>query len=95
MLEEQKARIKQQGLEWEQFLTHIKKSQDDFMKDHRKGAEERIIARLGVQYIIKDAKVSASDEETEAKIKEIASKYPDDQKQKIADYYKNDKEAFK
>jgi len=95
MLEEQKARIKQQGLEWEQFLTHIKKSEDDFKKDHTKGAEERIIARLGVQYIIKDAKVSATDEETEAKIKEIASKYPEEQQKKIADYYKDDKEAFR
>jgi len=95
MLAEQKARIKQQGLEWEQFLSHIKKSEEDFRKDHIKSAEQRIIARLGVQHIIKDAKVSATDEEVDAKIAEIASKYPEDQTKKILDHYKNDKEAYR
>ncbi len=93
MLEEQKQRIAQQGIEWEQFLTHIKKTEDDFKKDHSKGAEDRIIARLGVQEIIKDAKVTVADKDVEAKIKEIAAPHPKDQQKKIKEHYKNKENA--
>ena len=93
MLEEQKQRIAQQGIEWEQFLTHIKKTEDDFKKDHTKGAEDRIIARLGVQTIIKDAKITISDKEVEEKVKEIASPHPKDQQAKIKEHYKNKEQA--
>ncbi len=94
MLEEQKARVKQQGLEWDQYLTHIKKSEEDFMKEHRKTAEDRILARLGVQHILKDAKIETSDEEVNAKIDEMAANYPEDQKKMALDHYKNDQKAF-
>ena len=95
MLEEQKMRVKQQGIEWDQFLKHINKKDEDFRKDHMKGAEERILARLGVQYIIKDAKISVSEEEVEAKIKEIASHYPEEQRKKVEEHYKKDSEAYR
>lgn len=95
MLQEQKERVKNQGLEWEQYLTHIKKTEDDFRKERRKDAEQRVIAKLGVQHIIKDANVHATDEEVNAKIEEIASRYPEDQRKKIIEHYKNDKEAFR
>jgi len=95
MLQEQKERVKNQGLEWEQYLSHIKKTEDDFKKDRRKDAEQRVIAKLGVQHIIKDANVHATDEEVNAKIEEIASRYPEDQRKKIIEHYKNDKEAFR
>jgi len=94
-LQEQKERVKNQGLEWEQYLTHIKKTEDDFRKERRKDAEQRVIAKLGVQHIIKDANVHATDEEVNAKIEEIASRYPEDQRKKIIEHYKNDKEAFR
>jgi len=94
MLHEQKHRVEDQGLEWEQFLKHVKKTEENFRKDNRKAAEERIMARLGVQHIIKDAKIEITDKEVEAKIDEIASKYPDDQKKKVKEYYK-DEQAFR
>ncbi len=94
MLEEQKARVKQQGLEWDQYLQHIKKTEEDFMKDHRKTAEDRILARLGVQHIIKEAKIESTDDEVNAKIDEMAANYPDDQKKQIAEHYKGDQKAF-
>ena len=95
MLEEQKARLKQQGVEWEQFLKHINKKDEDFKKDHAKGAEDRILARLGVQYIIKDANIVVSDEEVQAKIQEIAGNYPAEQKKKIEEHYKKDSDSYR
>lgn len=94
MMDEQKARAKQQGLEWEQYLTHLKKTEDDFKKDHRKTAEDRILARLGVQRILKEAEIEASDEETEVKIKELSEKYPKDQRDSVIEHYMKDKQAF-
>lgn len=89
MLEEQKGRLKEQGINWEQYLTHIKKTEDDFKKEHRKSAEERIIARLGVQYILKDAKIAVSDDELSARISEIIAQYPEKEQAKTKEYYKN------
>jgi trigger factor len=91
MLEEQKHRVKDQGLEWDQYLKHIKKTEEDFAKEHRKPAEERIIARLGVQHILKDADIKVSDEEVEAKITEMASHYPEEQKKVVFDHFKEEK----
>ena len=95
MLQEHKGRVKNQGLEWEQYLNHIKKTEDDFKKERRKDAKDRVVAKLGVQHIIKDADVHATDEEVNAKIEEIASHYPKEQKNKIIEHYKNDKEAYR
>lgn len=91
MLQEQKQRVQQQGLEWNQYLEHIKKTEDDFKKDHRKSAVDRITAKLGVQHIIKDAKISVDEKEARAKVDEIASKYPEDQRAKVLEYYTEEK----
>ena len=93
--EERMAAVKRQGLTWEQYLKHIKKTDDDFAKDYRKPAEERLLARLGVNQIIKEEKVEASDEEVEKSINEQAAAYPEDQQKSVLDYYKKGSEAYK
>ncbi len=40
-------------------MGHIKKTEEDFRKDHQKGARERILARLGVPHILKEADIKA------------------------------------
>jgi trigger factor len=85
---EQKERIKEQGLTWEQYLAHVKKTDEDFAKDHRKGAEERLIARLGVLHILKDSKIEVSDDEADKKIDEMISGYPKEYQEKAREYYK-------
>lgn len=93
MLQEQKHRLKQQGLEWEQFLTHIKKTEEDFRKEHAKSAEERIIARLGIQYIIKNSNLEVDNAALKKRVEEIAAQYPADQKDKVMEHYKEGSEA--
>lgn len=95
MKEERKQAIARQGLTWEQYLQHIKKTDDDFSKDHRKPAEERLLARLGVNQIIKEEKVEASDEEVEKKVRELAENYPEDQRDKVMEYYKKGSEGYR
>ena len=93
MLEEQKRRVQQQGLQWDQYLEHVKKTEDDFKKDHRKGAEDRVLARLGIQYIIKDAELKVAEDEVDKKIVEMIGKYPDEQKKMAKEHFEKDENA--
>ncbi len=58
MKEEQKKQASRQGLSWEQYLQHLKKTDEDFTRDHATPAQERLKARLGVQHIMRDAKIT-------------------------------------
>jgi len=92
--EERKKQVAQQGLTWEQYLTHVKKTDEAFEKDHHKPAEQRVLARLGVNQIIKDEKITADDSEVAAKIQEIAAGYPAESKDEVLEHYKKDSEAY-
>jgi trigger factor len=92
--EEQKKRVEQQGLSWEQYLNHIKKTDEDFEQDHRKAAEDRLLARLGVNKIIKEEKVQVTDEEVKKKIEELISQYPENARSQVQEHYKEGSEAF-
>ncbi|MBI5421721.1 trigger factor [Candidatus Peregrinibacteria bacterium] len=93
MLEDQKERVKQQGIQWEDFLKRIGKSDADFRKDHAKGAGERVLARLGVQFIIRDSKLEVTDEDLNKKIEELVARYPEEQRKMARDHYEKDAEA--
>lgn len=91
MLEEQKHHVSRQGLKWEDYLKHIKKTEDDFKTDHLKDARERVKARFAIQYVIKDAKIEASDEEVQKEINRIIETAKDEEhKKQITEYYKNE-----
>lgn len=93
MLNEHRQRLKQQGLDWELFLKHVKKTEEEFKNEHRQSAEERVKARLGIQTIIREEKIEISKEELGSKIEEMTAHYPESEKKKIVDYYEKDKEA--
>ncbi len=93
--EERKRAVTQQGLTWEQYLKHVKKTEEDFAKDYRKPAEERLKARLAVNEIIKAEKIEANEEDVEKHIQELAKSYPEEQKKAFFDYYKKDSEAYR
>lgn len=93
--EERKQAVTRQGMTWEQYLQHIKKSDEDFAQDHRKPAEERLIARLGVNQIIREEKVEAADADVDNRIHEMAASYPDEQRAKVIEYYKKGSEAYR
>jgi len=92
---DQQERVKQQGITWEQYLAHIKKTDEDFAKDHKKAAEERLLARLGVLHILKDAKIEISDDQVDARIKEMSEGYPKEYQTKFLEYYKKGSEGYR
>ncbi len=92
--EERKKQIAQQGLTWEQYLTHVKKTDEDFEKDHQKSAEQRVLARLGVNQIIKAEKIAAEDADVDVKVQEIASRYPEESRTQVLEHYKKGSEAY-
>ena len=92
---DQKERVKQQGITWEQYLAHIKKTEEDFAKDHRKAAEERLMARLGVLHILKDAKIEIADEQADARIKEMSAGYPKEYQAKFLEYYQKGSDGYR
>ena len=94
MKKEQMERVKQQGLTWEQYLEHIKKTDEDFAKDHLKPAEQRLLARFGVNHIIKDSKVSVDDKEVDAKLEEMSKKYPKEQQKAFKEHYKKGSQEY-
>ncbi|PIZ71744.1 trigger factor [Candidatus Peregrinibacteria bacterium CG_4_10_14_0_2_um_filter_43_11] len=88
MLDEKREQVSRQGLKWEQYLQHVKKTEEDFAKEHQKPAEERVKARLGIQYIIKDANITVAEEEVDKRVAEIIGRYPEEQKKHVIDHYK-------
>lgn len=95
MKNDQKERVKMQGITWEQYLQHINKTEEDFSKDHKEAAEQRLLARFGVNHIIKDAKITIDDKEVDAKLDEMAKRYPKEQQQAFRDHYKKDGNEYK
>lgn len=95
MLEDQKAKVAQQGISWEQYLQHVKKSEEDFLKDHKQAAEDRLLARFGVTHIIKDSKIEVDDKDVEAKVAEMISQYPAEHQEKAKEFYKKDSDHYR
>jgi trigger factor len=92
---DQQERVKQQGLTWEQYLAHIKKTDEDFAKEHKKAAEDRLLARLGVLFILKDAKIEISDDQIDARLKEMSEGYPKEYQAKFLEYYAKDSDGYR
>lgn len=93
MVQEQKGRLKQQGLDWETFLKHSKKTEEEVRKDYANSAEDRIKARLCMQAVLKKEKIEASDKEVKDRVDEIVSSYPKEQQESIKKHYEQDLEA--
>ena len=95
MMDEQKRRIQQQGLQWDQYLQHVNKTEEDFKKDHQKAAEDRLRARLGVHTILKESKIEVEDKEVDEKIKDMVARYPKEQQDQVKAHYGKDTEGYR
>ncbi len=71
MLHEMKEDMAQKGLQFESYLQHIKKSEDDLRKDLKKEAEKRIKIRFGINEIITKEKIEVEDKEIEQAMKRM------------------------
>ncbi|MBE7035232.1 MAG: trigger factor [Ruminococcaceae bacterium] len=95
MIRENNMRMAQQGISFEQYLSYMGSSVDQFKEMMRPNAEKQVKANLILEAIVKKEAFEITDEMVDDKIKEMAEMYhmeADKLKENITD---NDKENIK
>lgn len=72
MVEDMDARMQAQGLKLEQYLQYVGSNLEDYKKSRRKEAEFGVRSSLVFEEIVKQENITATKEEVDAKLKEIA-----------------------
>ena len=75
MLKDVETRLSYQGLKLDQYLQMIGKTREDMLKEYEPQAIESIKSRLMLEAVIKAEKIEATEDEIEAKMKEMAKNY--------------------
>ena len=78
MLKDFEQRLAYQGLNLEQYLKMIGKTEEETRKEYEPQAIEAIKSRLVLEAVIKAEKIEASEEEVKAKMEEMAKSYGKD-----------------
>ena len=79
-------RLSYQGLNLEQCLKMMGKSEADFRKDYKEQAEKNVKTRLVLEQIVKDEKIKEDEKYIKEKIEEMAKQY----NRKVEDLEKNE-----
>ena len=79
-------RLSYQGLNLEQYLKMMGKSEEDFRKDYKEQAEKNVKTRLVLEQIVKDEKIKEDEKYIKEKLEEMAKQY----NRKIEDLEKNE-----
>ena len=75
MLRDFEQRLSYQGLNLEQYLKMVGRTEEEMRKEYEPQAIEAIKSRLVLEAIIKAEKIEASEEEVNAKMEEMAKNY--------------------
>ena len=86
MIKEIEQRLMYQGLNLEQYLQMMNKSQSDMRKELEEQATRQVKVRLVLEAIIKKEKIEATEEEINQKLEEMANTYGN----KVEDLQKNE-----
>ena len=78
MLKDFEQRLSYQGLNLDQYLKMIGKTEEEMKKEYEPQAIEAIKSRLVLEAIIKAEKIEASEKEIKAKMEEMAKSYGKD-----------------
>ena len=79
-------RLNYQGLNLEQYLKMMGKSEEDFRKNYKEQAEKNVKTRLVLEQIVKDEKIKEDEKYIKEKLEEMAKQY----NRKIEDLEKNE-----
>ena len=79
-------RLSYQGLNLEQYLKMMGKTEADFRKDYKEQAEKNVKTRLVLEQIVKDEKIKEDEKYIKEKIEEMAKQY----NKKVEDLEKNE-----
>ncbi len=80
MMRELEYNVASQGGKFDDYLNHIKKTEEELKKDFKKKAEERIKTSLAIRKISENEEIKISDAEIEEEINKILKLYPNNQK---------------
>lgn len=75
MLEELKSNIGQMGMGWTDYLTHIKKTEDDLKKEWPNEAEKRVRIALCLREMARQEHIEPSEEEITARANQLLAQY--------------------
>jgi len=75
-LAQMKDDVKRMGTEWEDYLLHTKKSEDDLKKDLRENSEKKAVLQLIFNKIAEVEKIELNKEILENETKEVLKLYP-------------------
>ena len=75
MMQDIKVRLSYQGLNIEQYLKMINKTEEDMRNEFKEQAERAVKSRLVLEAVAKTEKIENSEEENAKKIKEMAKNY--------------------
>lgn len=91
ILDDYKQEVKKKGMEWDDFLQNIKKTEDQLKQEYLKEAEKRVRVRLVIARAIKMEEISVSDEEIEAEIeKRVSDEQSSEGKEKMRNKFQNE-----
>ena len=76
MTEELKKNISEMGLSFDQYLSHLKKKEEDLKKDFLEGAEKRVKIFLSIYEIAKQENIEISDQEIKNELNNILAANP-------------------
>ena len=84
ILHEMKHDMSHHGLKFEDYLAHMKKTEEEIRKELRKEAEKRLTLRFGLNEIMEKEKIEVKDDEVKEEISKmgIDSKTKEDQEVK-------------
>lgn len=75
MLAEMRGQVEQMGLKFEDYLSHIKKTEEELRKDWRADASKRVKFGLVMHKISEDAKITPAEDEIEKETEAIMEYY--------------------
>jgi FKBP-type peptidyl-prolyl cis-trans isomerase (trigger factor) len=88
VLQQHIQRLKQHGMELDQWLTEAGKRIEDLIKEIRPDAEKRLKVRFGIGQLIDDWKIEVSDEDVNMAVKELLKPLKDEERSKLSELYK-------
>jgi FKBP-type peptidyl-prolyl cis-trans isomerase (trigger factor) len=87
MTEQMKHDIERMGLKWDDYLKHLKKSEDDMKKEWMPDATKRVKLDLIIDYVARQEKLSADKTKVDTEVKHAAEHHKDIDPEKARSYF--------
>lgn len=94
LVQEFDKQLESQNMNMSQWLEASGKKAEEAMDEFKQNARKRVTLRLGMQQLVKEKKVTISDEEMKAAIQDIKDRAPEEQKEAVAQQYNAGQAAY-